>query len=189
MIPIRFGMVGWWSPGNIVGAVAFSAVLAPRLLLPLQILFGGRMLFIPPGVIGPINRGPVAIGRAALQPQAAGFVLPYADLVAVEIFAAMQTPPAMVQARPVAVMIAKQVELFVMGQDDVAAHTITCSAGFPMRQQFQQAAQHFVAVLTGERQSELRGEEAVIDSDVVTAPLQFAGEITLARGQFRSEEH
>src|SRR2546425_6454330 len=53
---------------------------------------GGWMLLIPPRVIGPINRGAVAIGRAALQPEMAGLVLPDAHGVTVELLAAMEAP-------------------------------------------------------------------------------------------------
>src|SRR6266571_2157393 len=117
------------SPGNVVGVIVFPAVLALRLLLPLQMLPGGWMLLIPPRVIGPINRGAVAIGRAALQPEMAGLVLPDAHIVAVELLAAMQAPLRVVQVWPVTIMVAEQVKLFVVGKDDVVGHRIASFSG------------------------------------------------------------
>ena|SRR5438034_1140564 len=121
--------LNYTSPGNVVRVIVFLAVLAPRLLLPPQIPPGGRMLLIPPRVIGPINRGAVAIGRAALEPEIAGLVLPDAHSLTVELLAAMEAPLRVLQVWPVAIMVAEQVELFVVGKDDVVGHRITSFSG------------------------------------------------------------
>ena len=76
------------------------------------------MLLIPPRVIGPINRGAVAIGRAALEPEIAGLVLPDAHSVTVELLAAMEAPLRVLQVWPVAIMVAEEVVPFVVGKDD-----------------------------------------------------------------------
>ena len=53
------------------------------------------------------------------------------------------------------------------------------------REQFHEAAQHFVAILAGERERELRGEQAVFHAEVVAASVEFAGEVALLRGELR----
>src|SRR6266705_260660 len=64
----------WRSKWNVVVIMLFS----PRsfgLFRALQELAGHWMIFIPPREFGPINRRAVAVGRAALQPEAALVVL------------------------------------------------------------------------------------------------------------------
>ncbi len=45
--------------------------------------------------------------------------------------------------------------------------------------------EHFVAILAGERERELRGEQAVLHAEVVAAPFEFAGEVALLLGEPR----
>ena len=51
--------------------------------------------------------------------------------------------------------------------------------------QVDELRQDFVAVLTVERQRQLRGKQAVFDADVVAAALKFAGKIAFASRRFR----
>ena len=50
-------------------------------------------------------------------------------------------------------------------------------------EQFDNVAEDFVAVGAGKGEGELSVEEAVFDAEVVAAPFEFAGEITLLAGE------
>ena len=52
-------------------------------------------------------------------------------------------------------------------------------------EQFDQAGENLVAILSIEREGQLRGEQAVLRADVVPASLQLAGEIAFAAGELR----
>ena len=95
------GNLIWRSKWNIV-VIKFFSTGSFGLFRPFQGRARYRMIFIPPREFGPINRRAVTAGRAAFQPQRAFFVLPDAHGVAIEFFAAMQTPFLVVQVRPFA---------------------------------------------------------------------------------------
>src|SRR5437870_2228722 len=57
------------------------------------------------------------------------------------------------------------------------------SMGFAARQQFHEAAQDFIAIIAFQGKRELGGEQAVLETDVVTAALEVTGEVMLARDQ------
>jgi hypothetical protein len=51
------------------------------------------------------------------------------------------------------------------------------------RQQFNYSTENLVAVISVERQRELRDQQAVLHSDVVTAATEFEGKIAFAGGE------
>ena len=55
----------------------------------------------------------------------------------------------------------------------------------PEGEEFDEAAEDFVAVAAGEGEGELGGEEAVFDADVVAAAAQFVSEVFFGVGKLR----
>src|SRR4029453_14392783 len=91
--------------------------------------FSGRflregMFLVPPRIICPIDGRAVAGCGAAFQPELALVIFPDARRMAVETFAAVQTPFLVLQVWPAArnVMVAQQIQFFVVGQFNVVGH-------------------------------------------------------------------
>src|SRR5262245_40581880 len=83
-----------------------------------------RMFLVPPWIIRPIDWRAVAGWRAAFQPELALVIFPDAHRMAVETFAAVQTPFLVIEVRPAAgnVVVAQPIQLFVVGQFNVVGH-------------------------------------------------------------------
>src|ERR1035438_69853 len=118
MMRIRSGIAPSKSERYIVRVAGFPTALRFGLLLRLrpgflQVILGRRVFWVPPGVRRPINWGAAAVGGAAFQPKSIVLALPDAHRVAIELFAAVQTPMFLVEVRPITAhtVVTQQVEL------------------------------------------------------------------------------
>ena len=102
------------------------------------------------------------------------------------------TPSA--RARELAVKVEKDarlVELMLQESSDVlrmfssgevirSVRGAMAGSGLGLGEQFDEQREHLVAVLAGQAEGELGGEQAVVEIDVVASALQFVGEVAFA---------
>src|ERR1035437_380767 len=129
MMRMSSGIARSKSERHVVRVTGLSAALRFGLLLRLrpgflQVILGRRVFRVPPGVRRPINWGTAAVGGAAFQPKSIVLALPDAHRMAIEFFAAVQTPMFLVEVGPITAhaVVTQQVELLIKRQGDVLGH-------------------------------------------------------------------